>query len=370
MDKNTQNIISNQEQVHLENSEILGTLEENPIAKQNNAAVTAMGSTMGATDEEGPARSTADGGSIYIDGIQEIKARQSLPDQNLAVASLENEKELKVCPEENAFEIEDQGHKYFFPVRRPESSDASSDASSLQKASKPKNTISKHRYFYGKFTRTEKNLFYFFVTLNILLAIIIPVAYCWIIPAIIQSCINDLGLHSSSLFVLRNFQLVDFKDNSLDVNVNLTIPTPVPLPVRAGLGLSPVRVTDGDGNLIATTSCPVLDFWVDRPIAVDVNTNVFFNPEAQENVNRLMGQLSRGVSDLKLVIHIKAPITFFGLTIYSGLDLYKVLDLGQLESRLESLVGLLDRIAASISPASFQENTGRFCQLSTTNELF
>ena len=65
------------------------------------------------------------------------------------------------------------------------------------------------------------------------------------------------------------------------------------------------------------------------------------------------GQLRDGVSDLQIVVNLKAPITFFGMTIYSGLDLKKRLDLGNLETSVESLVLLLDRIASSISPASF-----------------
>lgn len=140
------------------------------------------------------------------------------------------------------------------------------------------------------------------------------------------------------------------------------------------MGETGIRVTDAEGHLIALTKCPALDFWVNGEIGVDVLVDVDFNDEAQENLRKLLstscvslslliynlsGQLRDGVSDLQIVVNFKAPITFFGMTIYSGLDLNKRLDLGNLETSVESLVLLLDRIASSFSPASFS-TTGIF----------
>lgn len=111
---------------------------------------------------------------------------------------------------------------------------------------------------------------------------------------------------------------------------------------------------DQSGSVIAETLCPALDFWVNSQIRVAVLTNVTFVQETRQNLQKLLGQLASGVPDLQVKVHLKAPITVFGLTLYSGLDLYKTLDLGSLETSVESLVSLLDRIASSISPASFQ----------------
>ena len=43
----------------------------------------------------------------------------------------------------------------------------------------------------------------------------------------------------------------------------------------------------------------------------------------------------------------------FGFTLYSGLDLYKKLDLGNVETSLASILSMLDRIANSLAPESF-----------------
>lgn len=209
------------------------------------------------------------------------------------------------------------------------------------------------RYFGNRFSTWERNFFMLLLFLNLCLAILIPVAYFYIIPSIIQSTLNDLGTFSSNKVVLDTFSIGSFQDDSMQVKVGLGIPSVVPLPVRAGLGETPVRVTDQYGNVIAETLCPPLDFWVNQEIKVSVLTNVSFHEQAQENLQTLLGQLVSGVPDLQIVVHLKAPITFFGLTLYSGLDLYKVLDLGHLETSVESVIELLNRIASSISPDSF-----------------
>ncbi|KAJ3345944.1 hypothetical protein HDU91_007181, partial [Kappamyces sp. JEL0680] len=209
----------------------------------------------------------------------------------------------------------------------------------------------------GRLKKWEWHLLLALISANVILVIMLPVAYFIIIPGVVQATLNDLGTHTNNLVTLRDINVGRFGDSSLDIGVNMVIDPVVPLPVRVGLRETAVFVTDQNGNVIANTVVPPLDFWVNSHITVDVTTNVTFDSTAQTNMRKLLGQLSSGVSDLQIVVHLKAPITVFGITLYAGLPLYKKLDLGSVETSLQSFVAMLDRIASSFAPASF-EKTG------------
>lgn len=133
----------------------------------------------------------------------------------------------------------------------------------------------------------------------------LPLAYFVIIPQVVQSTLNDLGTRSSNRVTLGEANIGKFGSDSLGVGVGLILDPVVPFPIKAGLGITAVSVTDQNGNVIANTIVPGLDFWVNTQIKIDLTTNVTFDAISRTNLKNLLGQLAKGVPDLQIIVKLK-----------------------------------------------------------------
>ena len=151
----------------------------------------------------------------------------------------------------------------------------------------------------------EKRWFLTVSLLNLLLVLLGLFAYLLLIPQVVQATLNDLGKQLDQRVTLKEAKLGEFGGDSLGVGVGLLLSPFLPFPIKAGLGITPVFVTDQDGNVIANTIVPNLEFWVNNPINLDVTTKVTFDGRSRTNLKKLLGQLSKGVPDLQIIVNLK-----------------------------------------------------------------
>jgi hypothetical protein len=141
--------------------------------------------------------------------------------------------------------------------------------------------------------------------LNSFLLLLGLFAYLTLLPQVVQATLNDLGKELDQRVTLKEAKLGEFGGDCLGVGVGLLLSPFLPFPIKAGLGITPVFVTDQDGNVIANTILPNLEFWVNNPINLDLTTKVTFDGRSRTNLKKLLGQLSEGVPDLQIIVNLK-----------------------------------------------------------------
>ncbi|KAJ3308948.1 hypothetical protein HDV04_000594 [Boothiomyces sp. JEL0838] len=225
-----------------------------------------------------------------------------------------------------------------------------------EKGLNPDQLIKYKRYWGGRMKPFEFVLLHIFVLINFFTIVLSPVFYFYIIPSYVQYIVDGIGTGSNPPILLRNFNVGKFSNDSLGIGVSIGIDPILPFPINGGIGATHVTVVDEKDNKIAELDIPELDFWINREVDIAMNTTVQMNSDSQNNLKNMLNRMSTGsgIADLTFTIHFNAPIKAFGIPVYAGLPLHKVLNLGELKASLSSFGQLLGRTENAISPESFR----------------
>ncbi|KAJ3269132.1 hypothetical protein HDV01_001832 [Terramyces sp. JEL0728] len=199
-------------------------------------------------------------------------------------------------------------------------------------------------------------LLHIFVLINFFTVVLSPIFYFYIIPKYVQYIVDGIGTGSNPPILLRNFNVGKFTNDSLGIGVSIGVDPILPFPINGGIGATHVTVVDELDNKIAELDIPELDFWINRQVDIAMNTTVQINSNSQQNLQKMLMRMSSssGISDLTFTIHFNAPIKAFGIPVYAGLPLHKVLNLGELNASLASFGRFLGRTENAVSPESFR----------------
>ncbi|KAI8913616.1 hypothetical protein EDD86DRAFT_201051 [Gorgonomyces haynaldii] len=204
----------------------------------------------------------------------------------------------------------------------------------------PEERALKPRYCGGRMNKAEFVFVHLLILANILAVILLPISYFSIIPSFIQHKINHVGFDQP--FQLNGIHIGSLQKETLNVGVDLELGSLFPLPIKAGVGSMQIHVLSRDIDEIVVVDLPDLEFWLNAPIRLDLDLKIGLSQDNQQRMQQLLREFSQqGLKDYKIVAHFKAPIRVFGLTIYSGLDLYKEISLAHLEPNLASLKDLI-----------------------------
>ncbi|KAJ3318027.1 hypothetical protein HDV06_000877 [Boothiomyces sp. JEL0866] len=225
-----------------------------------------------------------------------------------------------------------------------------------KKGLNPDQLVKYKRYWGGRMKPFEFVLLHIFILINFFTIVLSPIFYFYIIPKYVQYIVDGIGTGSNPPILLRNFNVGKFSNDSLGIGVSLGIDPILPFPINGGIGATHVTVVDEQDNKIAELDIPELDFWINREVDIAMNTTVQMNTDSQNNLKKMLNRMSSGsgISDLTFTIHFNAPIKAFGIPVYAGLPLHKVLNLGDLQASLASFGRFIGRTENAVSPESFR----------------
>ncbi|KAJ3265343.1 hypothetical protein HDU77_005586 [Chytriomyces hyalinus] len=159
------------------------------------------------------------------------------------------------------------------------------------------------------------------------------VSYFFIIPAVIQSVIDNGGSGSSAPnldFSIQSISVNNFTKDSLQFGIQLSVGPVSIFPVSAGIGSFRIRVTDENSAELAALDVPDINIAsASQPIKLDsiftfslASADVSVLTDLVANVTRSSGTSLYG---RVFTAKFNVPIKLFGITLYSSLPLYKTL---------------------------------------------
>ncbi|TPX77175.1 hypothetical protein CcCBS67573_g01541 [Chytriomyces confervae] len=159
------------------------------------------------------------------------------------------------------------------------------------------------------------------------------VSYFFIIPAVIQSVIDNGGSGSSASnldFSIQSISVNNFTKDSLQFGIQLSVGPFSIFPVSAGIGSFRIRVTDENSAELAALDVPDINIAsASQPIKLDsiftfslASADVSVLTDLVANVTRSPGTSLYG---RVFTAKFNVPIKLFGITLYSSLPLYKTL---------------------------------------------
>ena len=170
-----------------------------------------------------------------------------------------------------------------------------------------------------------------------------PIAYFFIIPAVIQNTINNTDMNSIKLNALdvNNFETV-----KVGFAVNAQVQPVFFFPLKAGIDSTEFHVVDETGNNLASAEIPSLEFVLNQEIVLDMSANISFANSNSQAFTTLVNQFSTvGLNQRKFQMRANVPIRVFGILVYRGLYIYKDIPVSGIQNNLLSVVNSIPPLA-------------------------
>ena len=109
-----------------------------------------------------------------------------------------------------------------------------------------------------------------------------------------------------------------------------------------------MRMMSSEKQLV-NVNLPETSFWLNKEVVLAFNATMTFTPDQLENTRALIASFSspEGIQDLMINIRLNAPMTTFGMLLYTGLPLHRDISLGSVSS---SVSDLLEIATAPMNP--------------------
>ena len=162
----------------------------------------------------------------------------------------------------------------------------------------------------------------------------------------IQTQINNFGKVAPPpgfYAKLAKGAIMEINANEMHFFTDARISKQVPIPIRVGTKPFEVSIVQNPGpderELAKLELMDPIDVWVHNELQIPLNSKIVVKNENQKHVREILKQIAseQGISELKLQAKFKPTITVFGFTLYSGLPLYRNIDIGSVSSKINSL---------------------------------
>ena len=173
-------------------------------------------------------------------------------------------------------------------------------------------------------------LLHVLIIFNTILVILIPLAYFLLVPAYLQHRVDLIGTRGNSVRIHRA-AVGNMTADTVHFSGDFRVDPLLFLPLYAGILPTQMEIHANDNSLV-TVNIPATSFWINQEVILAFSGSLTFADSQIDNTRRFIEKVTsqEGVEDLMINIRLKAPLTAFGVQMYSGLPLKRDLSFGNI----------------------------------------
>ncbi|KAJ3409955.1 hypothetical protein HDU80_006769 [Chytriomyces hyalinus] len=197
-----------------------------------------------------------------------------------------------------------------------------SDREALQPTSSPTN---RRRYCWGKLSLCAL----LSIIVSLVLVTFSLVSYFVIIPTAIQNAIESPSSANTNPSITANLQQLsvqNFTNESVSLRVRASVGPISSFGISIGVGNFDVKVFDAANHELVAVGVPAADIaYINQPFQLDSVFTISLRTANKSAVSLLLDDPSHSMAGRTFIARFALPLKLMGMTIYSGLPLYKTI---------------------------------------------